>query len=141
MKTVKSLLIAFALTFPVITITAPEAKADLMVCNNSAAKAYVAKAWYSKKGWVASGWTHVFPNECQTILFGDMRYNSAYIYAADYEWKPWKFPQKYRATPFCLTQSPFFMKNANGRCSTKMIQKQFYRFRSDRGYDYRLNLK
>lgn len=38
MKTVKSLLIAGALTFPVIAITAPEAKADLMVCNNSTPK-------------------------------------------------------------------------------------------------------
>lgn len=49
MKTVKSLLIAGALTFPVIAITAPEAKADLMVCNNSTPKLMQQKLGTPKK--------------------------------------------------------------------------------------------
>lgn len=140
MKVINSLLISGLLSLPMVMSVAPEAKADLIVCSRSNDKAYVAKAWYSGGTWIASGWTHVNPGECETILEGDMRNVSAYVYAADDEWRPWELQGKKTAT-FCLKQSPFRINDADGRCSTSMIPKRFYQVVSPNNYDYTLRLR
>jgi uncharacterized membrane protein len=140
MKTIQSLLITGALTLPIMAIGIPEAKADLFVCNSSAYKAYVSKAWYSDRSWVSSGWTHVFPGECETILVGDMRNNSAYIYAADDNWNPWKMDGK-QTELFCVRQEPFQILDADAICSSDMIQEIFYRVVSEESFDYTVNLE
>ncbi len=140
MKTVNSLLISGILTLPIVISIVPEAKADLIACNTASGKAYISKAWYSQGKWVASGWTHVLPGECEAILIGDMRDISAYVYAADKNWQPWKLPGKKTAI-FCLRQSSFKLNNANGRCSIGMIPKTFYRVVSPEKYDYTIRFK
>jgi uncharacterized membrane protein len=139
MKAVNYLFISGLLSMPLVMGTAVQAKADLIVCNSSSDKAYVAKAWYSEDSWVASGWTHVNSSECETILTGDMRRVSAYIYAADNEWQPWELRDRRTAT-FCLKQSSFKIFDADGSCSSSMIPKTFYKVVSDR-YDYTLRLR
>ncbi|AUT01750.1 hypothetical protein CLI64_15900 [Nostoc sp. CENA543] len=139
MKAVNSLFISGLLSMPLVMGTAVEAKADLIVCSSASDKAYVAKAWYSEGSWVASGWTHVNPGECETVLIGDMRRVSTYIYAADNEWRPWELQNRSTAI-FCLKQSSFKIVDADGSCSSSMLPKTFYKVVSDR-YDYRLNLR
>lgn len=139
MKAINSLFISGLLSLPIVMGAAAEAKADLIVCSYSSDKAYVAKAWYSEGSWVASGWTHVYSGECETILVGDMRKASAYIYAADNDWRPWELQGKKTAV-FCLRQAPFEIVDADGRCSGSMIPKTFYRVVSD-SYDYRVRLR
>jgi uncharacterized membrane protein len=139
MKIFKSLLMASALIFPIMTIGVPKARADLIVCNTSSYKAYVSKAWYIDSNWVSSGWTHVFPGECETILVGDMKYNSAYIYVSDDYWNPWKIEGS-ETELFCIRKTGFKINNANGTCSTDMIQERFYRVVSEERYDYTVNL-
>lgn len=140
MKVVNSLLISGLLSVPMVISVAPEAKADLIVCSRSTDKAYVAKAWYSEGDWIASGWTHVNPNQCETILIGDMRKISAYIYASDQDWQPWQLEGKETAT-FCVRQAPFRIENADGRCNNNMIPKRFYQIVSPNSYDYTLRLR
>ncbi|HIK03148.1 MAG TPA: DUF1036 domain-containing protein [Trichormus sp. M33_DOE_039] len=139
MKAFNSLFISGLLSIPIVMGAAVEAKADLIVCSASPEKAYVAKAWYSEGSWVASGWTHVYSGECETVLVGDMRQVSAYIYAADNDWQPWELQGK-RTAVFCLKQSPFEIVDADGSCSSSMIPKTFYRVVSD-SYDYRVRLR
>lgn len=140
MINIKSLLIAGALTLPVLAITAPEAKADLEVCNKSDTKAYIAIAWYAEGHWRSTGWTHVFPGECETVFNGDMSENSVYVYAADDHWEPWTLEDK-KTGSFCLRQSAFNLVDADGECVGDMMDRTFYRLTSDRSYDYRLNLR
>lgn len=140
MNVVNSLLISGLLSVPMVISVAPEAKADLIVCSRSTDKAYVAKAWYSEGNWIASGWTHVNSGECETVLLGDMRRISAYIYASDDEWQPWELEGRKTAI-FCLQQSPFRIENADGRCAANMIPKRFYQIVSPNNYDYTLRLR
>jgi uncharacterized membrane protein len=140
MKVINSLLISGLLSLPMVISVAPEAKADLIVCSRSNDKAYVAKAWYSEGTWIASGWTHVYSGQCETVLKGDMRRISAYVYAADDEWRPWELQGRKTAT-FCLQQSSFRINDADGRCSTRMIPKTFYQIVSPNSYDYTLRLR
>ncbi|WP_427161808.1 DUF1036 domain-containing protein [Aliinostoc sp. HNIBRCY26] len=139
MKAVNSLFISGLLSMPLVMGTAVEAKADLIVCSSASEKAYVAKAWYSEGSWVASGWTHVNPGECETILIGDMSRVPAYIYAADNKWQPWELQDR-KTSVFCLQQSSFRIVDANGSCSYDMLPKPFYQVVSYE-YDYRLNLR
>jgi uncharacterized membrane protein len=140
MKVVNSLLISSILSLPMVMSIAPQAKADLIVCSRASEKAYIAKAWYSKGNWVASGWTHVNSGECEVILVGDMRSTSAYVYASDQNWQPWKLEEGETAI-FCLQQSSFRINNAEGRCSTNMIPKTFYKIVSPDSYDYTVRLR
>jgi uncharacterized membrane protein len=140
MKALNSLLISTALALPMVIGVAPEAKADLIVCNTSLNKAYIAKAWYSQGRWLASGWTHVLTGQCETILVGDMRKISSYIYASNENWEPWKLPAR-KTGLFCLQQSPFKITNAAGRCNLDMIPKAFYKIVSPESYDYTLRLR
>lgn len=140
MKVANSLLISGLLSLPIVISVAPEAKADVIACNRSSDKAYVATAWYSNNNWIASGWTHVYPGECEKVLEGDMRKMSAYIYAADNDWRPWQLEGKKTAT-FCLQQSSFRINNADGRCASNMIPKTFYRVVSPSSYDYTVRLR
>lgn len=140
MKAINLLLTSSVLSLPIMMSLAFEAKADLIVCNTSSDKAYVAKAWYSDDTWLATGWTHVYSGECEAILIGDMREVPAYIYVADDNWKPWQLQGEQKAT-FCLQQSSFRITDAHSRCALNMIPKTFYKVGSPDRYDYTLRLK
>lgn len=140
MKAANYLFISSVLALPIVISIVPEAKADLIVCNTSSDKAYIAQALYSKNHWSASGWTHVFSGKCETVILGDMRKTSAYIYAANDNWEPWQLEEKKTAV-FCLQQSSFEITNADGQCSLDMIPKTFYKVVSPGNYDYTLKLR
>jgi len=140
MKVVNSLLISGLLSLPMVISAAPEAKADLIVCSRSSDKAYVATAWYSQDNWTSRGWTSVYSGECKTVLEGDMRKISSYIYVSDDNWQPWQLEGNKTAT-FCVRQPPFRIDNADGQCATNMIPKRFYRVDSSNSYDYTIRLR
>ncbi|HEY9801083.1 MAG TPA: DUF1036 domain-containing protein [Leptolyngbyaceae cyanobacterium] len=140
MKVVNSLLISGLLSLPMVVSVAPEAKADLIVCSRSTDKAFVAKAWYSGGNWITSGWTHINPGQCETILIGDMRKVPTYIYASDQDWQPWELEGR-KTSIFCVQQKPFRIENADGECNTNMIPKRFYQVVSPNNYDYTLRLR
>lgn len=140
MKAINSVFIAGLLSLPMVIGVAPEAKADLIVCSTSSEKAYVAQAWYSGGRWLASGWTQVYSGQCEVVLVGDMRVTSAYVYVSDKNWQPWRFARK-ETSIFCLQQSAFKITDADGRCSSNMIPKPFYKVVSPNSYDYTVRLE
>ena len=116
------------------------ARADLEVCNGSGELAYVATASKQGSSWVTDGWAQVRHGRCDTVMTGNMRTNSVYVYIADDDWNPYIFKEYgTRSDSFCLKQSEFRIVDADGNCSGSMMQKSFQLIDSD-AYDFTLTL-
>lgn len=135
----KTIFVSTALSLPMLITFSPKAQADLIVCNNSQKRANVANAWYNQGTWNATGWSHIYPGECGTILTGDMRSQPAYIYASDDNWEPWILSNR-EIAGFCVRPTAFNIVDADARCVSGMISKQFYRVISENSYDFTVTL-
>ena len=51
---------------------AAPARADLIFCNDSAARATVAIGYKGAEGWTSEGWWEVLPAECSTVIGGEL---------------------------------------------------------------------
>lgn len=108
-----------------------EAKADLIVCNESPSKAYVAVSFFDRGMWRSSGWTHVFGGECENVLTGNMRLNAPYVYVADDNWNAWNFDHSNRLNDFCILQSSFNIEFSDRECVGEMFPVPFQRITSE----------
>ncbi len=70
--------------------TAPSAKADLKLCNNTDSRVGVAIGYKDKEGWASEGWwtaepQAASPKNCLTLLKGALIARYYYVYAVDYQ--------------------------------------------------------
>jgi uncharacterized membrane protein len=70
-------------------VTAPSAKADLKLCNNTDSRVGVAIGYKDKEGWASEGWWTAEPQSAApknglTLLKGGLIARYYYVYAVDY---------------------------------------------------------
>ncbi|HYF56127.1 MAG TPA: DUF1036 domain-containing protein [Salinarimonas sp.] len=78
------MLAALALTGGLVA-AAPEARADLRLCNMTGSRVGVALGFRDAQGWVTEGWWNVQPRGCETLLRGPLAARFFYLYAVDYD--------------------------------------------------------
>ncbi|HHN67520.1 MAG TPA: DUF1036 domain-containing protein [Thermopetrobacter sp.] len=61
------------------------AQADLRLCNKTSSTVGVALGYKDQKGWASEGWWNIRPQECKTLLEGNLIARYYYIYAIDYD--------------------------------------------------------
>jgi uncharacterized membrane protein len=61
------------------------ARADLKLCNKTDSRVGVALGYKDKDGWASEGWWNIQPNNCESLLKGDLIARYYYIYAVDYD--------------------------------------------------------
>jgi uncharacterized membrane protein len=61
------------------------AHADLKLCNRTESRVGVAIGYKDKDGWATEGWWTFKPQQCQSILKGDLIARYYYIFAIDYD--------------------------------------------------------
>lgn len=66
------------------------ARADLRMCNNTAARMSVALAYTDGKNWVSEGWWNLKSLDCVTLLRGALGAQYYYVYAMDERGGEWK---------------------------------------------------
>jgi uncharacterized membrane protein len=64
---------------------APQAHADLRVCNSTESLIGVAIGYHDGRAWVSEGWWNVDRNSCRMLLEGDLISRFYYVYAIDYD--------------------------------------------------------
>ena len=88
--TMKTLAIAAALAALGALGSATGARADLRLCNNTAARISVAIAYTDGKAWASEGWWNLKPAVCETLLRGGLSAQFYYVYAMDERGGEWK---------------------------------------------------
>jgi len=68
-----------------LAISAPPAKADFRLCNNTGSRVGVAIGYKDNEGWTTEGWWNVSSRSCETLLRGALVARYYYIYAVDYD--------------------------------------------------------
>lgn len=123
------------------SILVPQAaRADLEVCNESGKLAYVATAFKQSRSWVSQGWDQIRHGRCKTVMTGNMRTNSVYVYIADDNWNPYILKQYGTINDsFCLKQSAFRIVDADSRCRGNMMKKTFQLVDSN-AYNFKITL-
>jgi len=61
------------------------ARADFRLCNLTSSRVGVAIGYKTKEIWRSEGWWNVKPNECETLIIGNLSSRYYYIYAQDYD--------------------------------------------------------
>lgn len=64
---------------------APQAAAELKICNTTAGRVGVAIGYQDAKGWATEGWWNVAAQSCETLLKGAAPSQFVYVYAVDYD--------------------------------------------------------
>ena len=75
--------IASALFFSVQCATV--SWADLRVCNMTSSRVGIALGYKVKETWRTEGWWNMKPNECGTLLGGNLSSRYYYVYGQDYD--------------------------------------------------------
>ena len=68
-----------------LLLTAPPARADFRLCNNTGSRVGVAIGYKDNEGWTTEGWWNVSTRSCETLLRGALVARYYYIYAVDYD--------------------------------------------------------
>ena len=68
-----------------LAVSAPPAKADFRLCNNTGSRVGVAIGYKDSEGWTTEGWWNVSSRSCETLLRGALVARYYYIYAVDYD--------------------------------------------------------
>ena len=68
-----------------LAVSAPPAKADFRLCNNTGSRVGVAIGYKDNEGWTTEGWWNVSSRSCETLLRGALVARYYYIYAVDYD--------------------------------------------------------
>jgi uncharacterized membrane protein len=68
-----------------VALSAPPAKADFRLCNNTANRIGIAVGYKENEGWTTEGWWNLGARSCETILRGALVARFYYIYAVDYD--------------------------------------------------------
>jgi uncharacterized membrane protein len=76
---------AVAPAFAALLASAGPASADLRLCNMTQSRVGVALGYRDAQGWQSEGWWNLKPNECETMLKGDLAARFYYIFAQDYD--------------------------------------------------------
>jgi uncharacterized membrane protein len=61
------------------------AQADLKLCNKTESRVGVAIGYKDKDGWATEGWWTFQPQQCQSLLKGDLIARYYYVFAIDYD--------------------------------------------------------
>lgn len=59
--------------------------ADFRVCNTTNSMVGVALGHNGPEGWTTDGWWNLEPNNCRSLLRGELTARYYYVYAIDYE--------------------------------------------------------
>ena len=76
---------ALAVLTAALAVSAPPAKADFRLCNNTGSRVGVAIGYKDNEGWTTEGWWNVSSRSCETLLRGALVARYYYIYAVDYD--------------------------------------------------------
>jgi uncharacterized membrane protein len=68
-----------------LAVSAPPAKADFRLCNNTGSRVGVAIGYKDNEGWTTEGWWNISSRSCETLLRGALVARYYYIYAVDYD--------------------------------------------------------
>ena len=66
-------------------LSAPPARADFRLCNNTGGRVGVAIGYKDAEGWTTEGWWNIPGRSCETLLRGGLVARYYYIYAVDYD--------------------------------------------------------
>ena len=77
--------ILLAVLTAALAVSAPPAKADFRLCNNTGSRVGVAIGYKDNEGWTTEGWWNVSSRSCETLLRGALVARYYYIYAVDYD--------------------------------------------------------
>lgn len=118
-----------------LLLAAPAAHAGLEICNQTSERTSVAVG-YSKDGvWTSEGWWNIAPNDCTTVVGGDLskRYYYYHAYSNSSNWGS----QKYY---FCTERSVFTIAGDKDCSSRGYTQSEFNQLDVGSNTQYTLNL-
>src|SRR5262249_27609503 len=79
------------------------AAADLKVCNKAPVPLYVASLYPSGNTWIAEGWWYIWPDDCATVVSGQLKNRKYYTYTeSDNGFFKWE-----GETSFCASYNAF----------------------------------
>lgn len=93
---------------------APDAHADLRVCNSTESLIGVAIGYHDGRAWVSEGWWNVDRNSCRILLEGDLISRFYYVYAIDYD----KGGEWSESFTLCTEDKEFVIRGAD-RCEER----------------------
>jgi uncharacterized membrane protein len=64
---------------------APDARADLTLCNMTSSRIGVAVGYKDSQSWVSEGWWNVAAQDCEILLKDDLVARFYYVHAVDYD--------------------------------------------------------
>ena len=68
-----------------ITLMTESAQADLRVCNQTSSRVGLAVGYRDPQGWLTEGWFNLRPNNCESVLKGELNFKYYYIHGVDYD--------------------------------------------------------
>ena len=81
----QSALVGTLFIFAIFTFNGSPAKADLRLCNKTAAVVGIAIGYKGKGDWVSEGWWNIAAETCQIVVEGPLPARYYYLYGMDYE--------------------------------------------------------
>lgn len=94
---------------------APEARADLRVCNSTESLIGVAIGYHDGRAWVSEGWWNVDRNSCRVLLEGDLISRFYYVYAIDYD----KGGEWSESFSLCTEDKEFVIRGDHDQCEAR----------------------
>lgn len=111
--------IAAATVFSVMSFTS-QSWADFWVCNQSSVRASVAIGYkHMDYGWVSEGWWNVAPDDCISILKGNLPNRYYYVYANGRN-TVWEASEGQKGGFFCTTSKKFTFRNDDFQSGTNI---------------------
>jgi uncharacterized membrane protein len=78
-------LAAAASSIALLLATAPDARADLKLCNSTSSRIGVSIGYQDNEGWATEGWWNIASQTCETLLKGAVPSRFIYVHAVDYD--------------------------------------------------------
>ncbi|MBJ3776824.1 DUF1036 domain-containing protein [Acuticoccus mangrovi] len=98
---------------------APEAKAELRLCNKTPVQIGIAIGYKSHQDWVSEGWWNLEADSCQVVVDGPLPSRYYYLYALDYE-----EGGAWGGTAFMCTHDKEFTIEGTGDCVARGYERR-----------------
>jgi uncharacterized membrane protein len=104
----------FLVSASAVVILQDPAQAELKLCNKTNSQVFTAVGFQENGRWVSSGWWTLDPEECKTVIGGNLKNKYYYVHGHTVERNTvWE-----GSHPFCVTQQGF-NSLPDGNCSER----------------------
>jgi uncharacterized membrane protein len=117
----KRAFLALTVVFLASFVLSSASWAGFRVCNHSSQRVDVAFGYpHEDFGWTSEGWWVLQPEQCRTIMRGDLSNQYYYLYATGSEGAVWKAPEGQDGGFFCIQRDKFLLPNRDFKRGTTL---------------------